>query len=114
MSPSTWRPLRPRQVEGSREPRPIKESLEPLAARLGAPDATSMAAVFAGWEEAVGDAVAAHCRPVSLVRATLLVEVDDPAWATQVRYLGATIVERLAAHAGAAVVTGIEVRVRRG
>ena len=51
--------------------------------------------VFGRWEEAVGPAVAAHVRPVRLERGTLLVEVDDPAWATQVRFLADDVRRRL-------------------
>src|SRR5436190_17568430 len=108
---TTWRPLRPSRE--AREPRLVRESLEGLAARVGAPDSASLAAVFGHWEEAVGPAVAAHCRPATLVNGVLLVEVDDPAWATQLRYLASTVVERLAAQAGAGAVTRMEVRVRR-
>ena len=42
--------------------------------------------VFGRWEEAVGAALAANVRPVRLEHGALLVEVDDPAWATQVRF----------------------------
>ena len=107
---TTWRPFRER---GEREPRPVRESLEGLASRLGAPNSASLAAVFSRWEEAVGPSVAAHCRPATLVNGVLVVEVDDAAWATQLRYLGGTIVERFGATAGPGVVTRVEVRVRR-
>jgi predicted nucleic acid-binding Zn ribbon protein len=91
----------------------VRDSLEGLAVRLGAPNSASLAAVFGHWEEAVGPSVAAHCLPATLVNGVLVVEVDDPAWATQLRYLGSTVVERLSATAGPGVVTRMEVRVRR-
>src|SRR5439155_9510809 len=100
---TTWRPLRPSRE--AREPRLVRESLEGLATRLGAPSSASLAAVFNHWEEAVGPAVAAHCRPATLVNGVLLVEVDDPAWATELRYLAGTLVERFGASAGPGVVT---------
>ncbi len=80
----------------------------------GAPEATvaAMGGVFGRWEEAVGAAVAAHVQPVKLQGATLVVEVDDPSWATQLRFLEATLRERLAEVAGAVIDT-VEVRVRR-
>ena len=43
---------------------------------------------------------------------TLLVEVDDPAWATQVRYLADDITARLAEVSGVTV-ERLDVRVRR-
>ena len=56
--------------------------------RAGA-DGRQMGGVFGRWDEAVGDAVAAHVQPVKLDGTTLVVEVDDPAWATQLRFLEA-------------------------
>ncbi|MCU1503599.1 MAG: hypothetical protein JWM12_2953 [Ilumatobacteraceae bacterium] len=72
----------------------------------------AMGGVFGRWDDAVGAAVAAHVQPVKLDGTTLVVEVDDPAWATQLRFLEATLRERLAAVAGA-VIEKVEVRVRR-
>ena len=71
-----------------------------------------MGGVFGRWEEAVGAAVAAHVQPVKLDGEVLVVEVDDPAWATQIRFLEATLRERLREVAGASV-ERLEVRVAR-
>jgi predicted nucleic acid-binding Zn ribbon protein len=68
--------------------------------------------VFGQWDEAVGEAIAAHVRPVRLERGTLLVEVDDPSWATQVRVFGDDLRARLQTVAGV-VVERIDVRVAR-
>jgi hypothetical protein len=73
---------------------------------------TAMGGVFGKWSEAVGEAVAAHVQPVKLDGTTLIVEVDDPAWATQLRFLEATVCARLAEVAGATV-QRVEVRVAR-
>ena len=110
----TWRPL-PRSHEdaASGGPRPVRDSLDGLARRLGAPQAAAVSAVFSGWEEAVGPAVAAHCRPLSLREGVLTVSVEQAAWATQLRYLGADIVRRLGEVAGEGLVTRLEIRVRR-
>jgi hypothetical protein len=43
----------------------------------------------------------------------LVVEVDEPGWATQLRYLESELLARLAAVAGAGAVRSIDVRVRR-
>ncbi len=74
--------------------------------------ASQMGNVFGRWAEAVGDAVAAHVKPVKLDGTKLIVEVDDPAWATQLRFLEATVKQRLFEVAGASIET-IEARVRR-
>ena len=66
--------------------------------------------VFGRWEEAVGETMARHVQPVKLDGDHLVVEVSEPAWATQVRLLGDTIRDRLAAVAGARIAS-IDVRV---
>ena len=73
---------------------------------------TALGGVFGRWEEAVGDALAAHVQPVKLDGTTLVVQVDDPAWATQLKFLESTLKERLAEIAGATI-ERIDVRVSR-
>ena len=73
--------------------------------------ASQMSGVFGRWAEAVGDAVAAHVKPVKLDGTKLIVEVDDPAWATQLRFLETTLKQRLLEVAGATIET-VEVRVK--
>jgi predicted nucleic acid-binding Zn ribbon protein len=85
--------------------------LDSFAKRLGAPAAGALAVVFAHWGEVVGDSVAAHARPVSLVKGVLRVAVDQSGWATQLKFLAPQLVGRLNEVAGAAVVERIEVRV---
>jgi predicted nucleic acid-binding Zn ribbon protein len=96
------------------QPRPVRDSLEHLARRLGAPTASSLGAVFSQWEEAVGPSVAAHARPVSLAGGVLVVAVDQPGWATQLRYLTDDLLGRLADVAGEGVVGRIDIRVESG
>lgn len=95
-------------------PRPVKDSLEHLARRLGAPTATSLGAVFSRWEEAVGATVAAHAQPRSLTDGVLVVGVDQPGWATQLRYLSSDLLARLTEVAGDGVVGRIDIRVESG
>ena len=98
------------------EPRPLGEGLEGLLRSLrpaaASSPATAMGGVFGRWEAAVGEVVARHVQPVRLDGTTLVVEVDEPAWATQLRLLESTVKRRLAEEAGAQVTT-IEVRVQR-
>ena len=102
-----WAPL-PGDRPG---PRPVGESLNRVAASLGVPDAATLPAVFGGWDDLVGVRVAAHARPRHLRDGVLVVVVDEPAWATQLRYLEADLLARLEERLGAGAVTRIEVRV---
>ena len=69
--------------------------------------------MFGRWDDAVGANVAAHVRPVRLDNGVLTVEADEPAWATQVKFLAGTITTRLAEVAGVHI-DRVEVRVARG
>ena len=56
---------------------------------------TVLTEVFARWEEVVGAEVAAHAEPRSLRDGVLVIAVDQPAWATQLRFLGADLLARV-------------------
>ncbi len=105
----TWRPL---PGEDSLDPRPVKDSLDVVARSLGAPPAAALGSLFSRWPELVGTTLAVHCRPLSLVRGTLVVAVDNGAWAAQLRWLEADVLRRLEERLGPGVVTALEVRVR--
>jgi len=95
------------------DPVPVTEALDGLLRSLrGGAGRAEVGGVFGRWEEAVGPALAANVRPVRLEHGTLLVEVDDPAWATQVRFLHDDLRSKLADVTGVEVVQ-IEVRVGR-
>ena len=95
-------------------PRPVADGLDHLARRLGAPTASALGAVFSHWEEAVGPTIAAHATPRSLADGVLVVGVDQPGWATQLRYLTNDLLQRLKEVAGEGVVGRIDIRVEGG
>ena len=98
---------RSRDPVTDRDPIPISASLDEVVRSLRGPGRREVGGVFGRWEEAVGAQVAAHARPVRLDGGVLVVEVDEPAWATQITLLSNTIRERLM------TVTGVEVDRRR-
>ena len=105
-----------RDRRAERTDRPVRrlgEALSELAAdlRLDAPD--DVAAVMAAWPGAVGEAVAAHVRPRRLHDGELLVEVDAPVWATQLRFLEEDVLRRLGRKVRPGVVKSIRPVVRR-
>jgi predicted nucleic acid-binding Zn ribbon protein len=103
-----WKPL-PGDVP---DPRPVGASLDRVAASLGVPLASTLSTVFASWPELVGESVAQHSRPRSLNAGVLVVAVDEPAWATQLRWLEADLLTRLEGSLGPGQVARIEVRVQ--
>ena len=95
------------------EPLALSSSLDQVLKGLrGAPtDARSLGSLFSRWIDAVGPVVADHARPVKFDGTHLLVEVDEPGWATQLRFLEADVIERLRSIAGLEV-SRFDIRVK--
>lgn len=65
----------------------------------------------AAWPVAVGKAIAAHTGRLTVVRTTLVVEVEDAVWRKQLYPLTSQILERLRRITGSDAVQEIEFRV---
>jgi predicted nucleic acid-binding Zn ribbon protein len=89
----------------------VSESLDRVTKGIGAPKATVLTAVFARWEQVVGPEVAAHAEPRSLRDGVLVIAVDQPAWATQLRFLGTELLARVREATGCSDVSEIHVKV---
>jgi predicted nucleic acid-binding Zn ribbon protein len=79
------------------EPAPIAASLDRVLRSLHAPAARTVKTVFTEWPELAGPGLAAHAQPIALRDGELVVEVDDPAWASQLRWLEPELRARLEA-----------------
>jgi predicted nucleic acid-binding Zn ribbon protein len=90
----------------------VGDALDRAIRGLGGVRASTLDHVFSGWDELVGPQLAAHTTPLSLRATTLVVGVDEPAWATQLRLMSGSLLARLADVAGPGAVTSVEVRVR--
>lgn len=106
---STWRPAKP----SDDSPRGIGEALDRVSRSLGMGRADTLRAVFGRWAEVVGEQIAAHASPSSLRDGVLVVTVDEPVWATQLRWLEADLLRRLDGILGDGAVTKIEVQIAR-
>jgi predicted nucleic acid-binding Zn ribbon protein len=99
------------------DPVSIAAALDGVVRSLRGPSRREVGGVFGRWDTAVGEQIAAHVRPLKLDIGVLTVEVDDPAWATQVAFLETTIIERLRDVAGVTVerlVVRVDPRAMRG
>lgn len=103
---TTWRPTPP-----EREPRRLGEILDRTSTRLGGPSSATASVVFAHWETIVGADIAAHARPLSLHDRVLVLAVDEPAWAAQLRYMNAELLARIGDATGGVEVAEIRLRV---
>jgi hypothetical protein len=105
-----WEPLPTR--DGGQDPKPVGTGLDRVVRGLGGPSSETVSGVFGRWAEIVGEQIAAHTRPLAVRGGALQVAVDDPAWAPELRFLEARILERLETVLGTTEVDRIEVRVR--
>lgn len=94
-------------------PSELTSLLDRVVRGMGAPGTDAVQLVFGRWGDVVGGVLATRTRPVSLERATLVLEADDPAVVSHVRWLEQDLVARLDELLGPGRVTAVEVRVAR-
>lgn len=70
-----------------------------------------MTGLHAHWPTLVGAAMAAHARPVRVRDGVLVIAVDDPLWASEVRWLGDDLAAKVRDLLNDDSVKRIEVRV---
>lgn len=80
----------------------IKQALENVLKEYEITGDMEVYKIFHLWDGIVGDKTARHTKPVRVNDAVLFVEVDDPLWLTQLRYMKTDIMEK------------IDARVRKG
>jgi predicted nucleic acid-binding Zn ribbon protein len=95
----------------SRDPVPVGEEIARAFRARGWEQRLAASRVVARWPDVVGEAVAAHCRPLRLEDdGTLVVSADSAAWATQLAYLHGTLMDRIARVCGPGTVSQVRVR----
>jgi len=104
-----WYPLR---EPGGPPARPISDSLDAVTRNLGGAGGPALVHLLQRWPDVVGEALAAHCWPVSLRAGTLTIAADESAWGAQLGWLEADLRRRLDEALGAGVVTRTAVRIR--
>jgi predicted nucleic acid-binding Zn ribbon protein len=92
-----------------RDPQLFGAVLERLVRARGWEKPKAEATVFGAWEKVVGPDIAAHSRPVKLDGGVLTVEAESTAWATQLRLLAATLLQKIAREVGHNVVTRLNI-----
>ncbi|MGZ6926973.1 MAG: DciA family protein [Acidimicrobiia bacterium] len=95
------------------EPRPIGDALRRVRRELGTPEPSLFERVRDAWPELVGEALGAHSEPLHLRDGVLRVEVDDPAWASQFRYLKDALLTALAERIPGVTIREVSVTARR-
>ena len=103
-----WKPLPHGQVD---PPVRIDRPLARVLRHLGVPSTDALSSLAVIWAEVVGPAVASHAVPVTFQHGRLLVRVDDPAWASQLRWMEQQVLTRLRALPGYDKAVALEIRV---
>ncbi len=91
----------------------IGEAARHLLRARGMQSTLALAEVMRVWDSVVGEVVGKHAKPRALHGSTLDVEVDEPAWATEIRFQSGAILEGLAERIAAFPATHINVQVGR-
>jgi predicted nucleic acid-binding Zn ribbon protein len=86
----------------------LREVLGQGSLREGVP----LGRLVRGWEAVVGAHLAAQTAPVDLRQGDLVVAASTPAWAAQVRFLSAELVDRSNETLGSQVVRSVRIVVR--
>jgi predicted nucleic acid-binding Zn ribbon protein len=92
-----------------REPLGLGKVVGRLVAERGWTSPVAVGSVMAEWPALVGPEIAAHCTPESFTDTTLHVRCDSTAWATQLRLLSMSLLEKFRTELGDGVVTSIQV-----
>lgn len=92
-----------------RDPLGISKVVGRLVAERGWTSPVAVGSVMAEWATLVGPEISAHCSPESFTDTTLHVRCDSTAWATQLRLLSTSLLEKFRNELGNGVVTSIQV-----
>ncbi len=106
----TWHPA----PDGEASSRPLREAIEHYLNRGGHGEVAVLADVVRIWSEVVGASVASHVHPAALLDGVLYLDVDAPAWSTEVTFLADRMLAALAERLGTPVATSVKARVRGG
>lgn len=101
----TWSGAQP----DDRDPQLFGQLAGVIAKRRGWTEKVSAGAVLGRWEAVVGSDIASHAVPRSLENGVLTVQAESTAWATQLRYMQAQLLARIAGSVGDGVVTKLRI-----
>jgi predicted nucleic acid-binding Zn ribbon protein len=73
----------------------IKKTLENVLKEYDIKGDIDAHKIFYLWDDIVGEKTASHTKPARIGNNILFVEVDDPIWLTQLRYMKMDILEKI-------------------
>lgn len=98
----------------SRDPQPFGRLVGGIARERGWQPQIAEGTLFGMWPQIVGPDISAHAQPTTLRDNVLHVQAESTAWATQLRYVQAQILAKIAASIGDGVVTSLRITGPKG
>lgn len=80
------------------EPGKLSEVLDELITTRDWKKGIAEGTLFSNWRKIVGDEVAIHCEPITLLEGRLTIRAETTAWATQLRFMQDQILKTLQSH----------------
>lgn len=94
------------------KPQVIGKIIPSVLKKMGLAQKVKQIEIVDNWGEIVGETVAKHCKPVSLDKACLIVNVDSSPWLNELkRYSRETILEKLQSEFGKNIISNIKFRI---
>ena len=94
----------------SKDPIHLRSVLEQLLKDFGTPEIKVVTSVVDQWQEIVGVELAKMVSAVAVRGSELIVQVDDPAWASQISWLEKQLLDKIESLVGEEKITSIRVR----
>ncbi|MCK4648034.1 DUF721 domain-containing protein [bacterium] len=88
-------------------PQKIKRILNATLRKLGLEKRIKECAILSFWNEAVGENIAIHTKPVKVYNGRMTVLVESPSWTQELTFLKSGIMERLNSTIGKEVIKDI-------
>lgn len=98
-------------MSSKKDPQPLKQGLERVLNGLGSPEIGAITTLVDRWPEVVGLELASRVQAVAIRGSELVVQVDDPGWASQISWLETRLLERIAGLVGPGRITAVRARV---
>lgn len=94
-------------------PQQLGSGVERVLKHLNAPRADVVESVFSDWERLVGEVIAEHTTPTRIENGVLFLEVDNPAWASEMEWMSEELLRRISEMADTVEITAIRVTLAR-
>ena len=99
-------------MKSENDPEALKKVIEKLLKNLGAPDTNTITNLIEKWPEIVGLEFAKYVTVVAVRESQLVVQVEDPSWASQIAWLENTLLEKISGLFGENQIISIKAQIK--